>query len=111
MDDDRTPSYTYIQAGIFEPQCATIGCHSSRANIAGLSFDDFEDTYMRMTGGNCDDGPGMGGFVTPGNPDGSALMFRLLGDNVATRMPPDRPMPQGDIDLISAWITDGAPCN
>ena len=77
----------------------------------GISLDDYEATYTRMTGGECATGPGFGGLVIPGDPDNSLLMFRLRGQNVATQMPPDRPMPQADIDLIAKWIEEGALCN
>ena len=38
-------------------------------------------------------------------------MYLLIGDNVARAMPPDRPLPDVDIDLIENWILAGAPCD
>lgn len=110
-EDDREASFTYIQSAILAPQCATVGCHSTRADVFAIRFDDYEATYSRMTGGECATGPGPGGLVVPGDPDASLLMARLRGEGVNLQMPPDRPMPKADIDLVAKWIAEGALCN
>ncbi len=111
-EDEREASYTYIQSAILMPQCSTIGCHSSRTEVNGHAFDDYEKTYTSLTGGECATGPGPGFLVNPGsNQRAGLLMLRLIGKGVPTQMPPDRPMPQADIDLIAKWIEEGALCN
>jgi hypothetical protein len=35
----------------------------------------------------------------------------LIGDNVRRAMPPDRALPDADIDLVEQWIVDGALCD
>lgn len=52
--------------------------------------------------------------VVPGNPDGSYLIQKLEGrtDIAGSRMPLGGPfLPQADIDVIRAWIAQGAPNN
>jgi hypothetical protein len=38
-------------------------------------------------------------------------MYLLLGIEVRTAMPPDRPLPEADVALIERWILEGARCN
>ena len=49
-------------------------------------------------------------FVIPQQPEQSQLMFLLNGDEIRI-MPPDAPLPAADVDLIRAWIVDGAKNN
>ena len=46
-------------------------------------------------------------LIEAGNPDESHLVRMLRADDVA-RMPPDRPLAEGDIRLIERWILEGA---
>lgn len=116
-EDDRPASFEYIYAVAIEPSCATIGCHSSFAATAGLRLDTLEGAYTALTGTVCEpDGEPPPGepprsWVAPGQPDRSELMFLLRGEGRALRMPPDRPMPEADIELIERWILEGALCN
>ena len=116
-DDDRPASYEYIQSAILAPNCATIGCHSEFSAVRNHEFDDFETTYMILTGVSCDqaqdqDPPGPGGLVSAREPEGSLLLLVLRVEGQADFiMPPDRPLPGADIDLIEQWIVEGARCN
>jgi hypothetical protein len=52
--------------------------------------------------------------VVPGNPDGSYLIQKLEGraDIAGSRMPFGGPfLQQSDVDVIRAWIAQGAPNN
>jgi hypothetical protein len=52
--------------------------------------------------------------VVPGDPSGSYLIHKLEGrsDIVGSRMPAGGPfLAQTDIDVIRAWIAQGAPNN
>lgn len=94
---ERPTSWSYVHAAILAPSCATVSCHSKRTAAAGLSLDDPDTAYDQLLGRM---------YVAPGDP-GSTLLLLLEGDE-RTRMPPDAPLPQADIDLVRAWIEQGA---
>lgn len=110
--DDRPASYRYIQSAILEPNCATSGCHSGLSEVAQINFESVEESYEVLTGRACDDDEAEARrYVNPAQPENSQLMHLLLGADVQTPMPPDIRLPDADIDLIEAWILEGAPCN
>lgn len=114
-EDDRPATWTYIHAAIIEPSCTTSSCHNQRTAQAGLRLHDREGAYTILVGQACEGGevPGEAprNFVDPGSPERSRLMHLLLGMNVRLAMPPDRPLPDPDIELIEQWILEGARCN
>ena len=55
-------------------------------------------------------GQGLSFYVYPGYPQYSSLIT-LLNAVGSIRMPPDNPLPQADIQLISDWIQQGASPN
>lgn len=113
--DDRPASFSYIQAAIIEPNCATASCHTGASAQAGVKLNTREASYVVLTGRPCDDPPSDGAaprnYVAPGQPDRSRLMYLLLGVEVRLAMPPDKPLPGPDIDLVERWILEGARCN
>ena len=46
--------------------------------------------------------------MTPYDPAGSRVV-NMLRARDAPRMPPDRPLPEADIELVERWILNGAP--
>ena len=46
-------------------------------------------------------------LVTPYDPAGSRVV-NMLRARDAPRMPPDRPLPEADIELVERWILNGA---
>lgn len=113
--DEREPSWAYISAAIMQPACATSSCHSKGAAVSGLNMSTAADGYSslvelslptRRTGAT--DVPRS--LVLPFNPDQSRLV-NMLRARGAMRMPPDRPLPEGDIQLVERWILMGAPNN
>ena len=46
-------------------------------------------------------------LVTPYDPSQSLLVHMLRAQGAA-RMPPDRPLPEADIELVERWILNGA---
>ena len=46
-------------------------------------------------------------LVTPYNP-GQSRLVNMLRARDAPRMPPDRPLPEADIELVERWIRNGA---
>jgi hypothetical protein len=125
-DDPRPASWELISAAIFQPSCATASCHSPGAAADGLSFADADSGYISLTGlwtwvedptGEREGCRDVGGvhlcrhlrqFINPYNPAQSRLVH-LLRAQGAPRMPPDRPLPEVDIQLVERWILDGAP--
>jgi hypothetical protein len=117
---EREPSWSYIHTAIIGPNCATSNCHSSLGSsvlgtgAAGLQLDQRESSFYLLTGRPCDesgtDGQPPSNLVVPGQPESSKLVYLLRGVEV-DRMPPDIPLPEGEIELIEDWILEGAPCN
>ena len=114
-EDDRPASFEYIHTAIIAPNCATASCHTSEVAAAGLRLDTVDSAYTLLVGRPCESthppGEAPRNYVDPGNPDHSRLMYLLLGIEVRTPMPPERPLPGPDIDLIERWILEGAKCN
>lgn len=82
---------------IFKTYC--IGCHGPTQQMNGFRLDRRSDA---MRGGTI-------AVIGPGNSAGSRLYLRLIGDQFGLRMPPTGPLPQEKIDIIKAWINEGAP--
>jgi hypothetical protein len=95
---DRPASWAYLHPVIVVPTCATSSCHSTLARKAGIELEDFDGSYDLLLGEQ---------FVIPGDPN-SPLMFLLEG-NERPLMPPEAPLPTGDIDLVRVWVERGAP--
>ena len=113
-EDDRPTNWTYIHSAIVVPGCTTSSCHTEFNAQAGVRLSDRENAYNILTGATCNENPDnavFGNFVVPGEPENSRLMHLLIGENVSRAMPPDRPLPDPDIDLIEQWILAGAPCD
>ncbi|HEX7838362.1 MAG TPA: hypothetical protein VF469_12895 [Kofleriaceae bacterium] len=111
MTDDRPRTLAYITDTILAPTCASAECHSAFKRQVGDEFDTVDATRRSIV---------TNGLVLPDDvavPQGSLLIQTLTvgarsildpksGLNV--RMPYDAPMPDADIDLIKAWIAEGA---
>lgn len=110
--DDRPRTLAYITDTILAPTCASAECHSAFKRQVGDEFDTV-DAARRSIVGN--------GLVLPddiADPSSSFLIQSLTVGTLSildpksgtkVRMPYDAPMPDADIDLIKAWIADGAP--
>jgi hypothetical protein len=127
--DDRPAEWAFISPAIFQPNCATTSCHGPAAAVSGLDFSTPANGYASLTGLiifvlQQDGGPpanctvqtvnGINGcyfterpLVTPYDPAGSRVINTLRARD-APRMPPDRPLPEPDIELVERWILDGA---
>lgn len=110
--DDRPHTLEYITQTILAPSCAAAECHSAFKQQVGDQFDTVEATRRTLL---------LNGLLSyPGDvaePRSSSLIRSMtvgLGSildpnsNTMVRMPYDAPMPDADIDLIAAWIGDGA---
>jgi hypothetical protein len=131
--DNRPAEWAYISPAIFQPNCATTSCHGPAAAVSGLDFSTPANGYASLTrlwvwvvfpadagvspapGTPCAIESGTSvceemerPLVTPYDPAGSRLVNMLRARN-APRMPPDRPLPEADIELVERWILNGAP--
>ena len=128
--DNRPAEWGYISPAIFQPNCATTSCHSPAAAVSGLDFSTPENGYASLThlwvwvvfppdaatplGTPCSTVNGTHvceekerPLVTPYDPAGSRVV-NMLCARAAPRMPPDRPLPEADIELVERWILNGA---
>ena len=105
-NDDRPPQWSFISPVIIEPACATVNCHSAITHQGHVDLSNATIGYQTLV----QNAGGQTYYVYPGQPDQAALIS-LLNAVGSTRMPPDNPLPQADIALISKWISDGAKDN
>ena len=128
--DNRPAEWAYISPALFQPNCATTSCHSPAAAVSGLDFSTPHNGYQSLTqlwvwvvfspdaatpsGTPCATTNGthvceekQRPLVTPYDPAGSRVVNMLRARN-APRMPPDRPLPEADIELVERWILNGA---
>jgi hypothetical protein len=94
---DRPADWSYVHAAVIAPNCATSSCHSERAAIAGVVLDDPDRAYRVLLDRQ---------YVIPADP--ASTLLQLLEGDERTRMPPDAPLPAADIELVRAWIEQGA---
>ncbi len=125
-EDERPAEWAFIAPTILAPNCATASCHSNAAAESGLNFSDPKSAYesllrqqsqfrlpQPLDGNGCvvKDGTsvcsGTRPLVQPCQPDHSRLINTLRGRGTQL-MPPDRPLPIADIELIERWILAGA---
>jgi len=111
---DRPAQWSYIHAAIIRPSCATASCHSYAASVGGIDLSTPASAYTLLTGRVCGapelPGEAPGNFVVPYQPERSRLLYLLRGQDTYV-MPPDVPLAPAEIDLISEWILEGAPCD
>ena len=81
---------------LFRQYC--VGCHGPSQQMSGLRLDRRRDA---MRGGSIAD-------IGPGNSAGSRLYLKLVGNEYGLRMPPTGPLSPEQIDLVKAWIDQGA---
>ncbi|MGF1508579.1 MAG: hypothetical protein ACFB9M_03650 [Myxococcota bacterium] len=100
-------TYEEIAFSFLEPYC--VDCHSGGAPSTGLDLT-FERAFDEMVGVSSLQQPGVL-LVAAGDPDNSYLIIKLEGGSrmIGRRMPRGRPArPQGEIDIVRAWIEAGA---
>lgn len=105
--DDRPRTLAYITEAILVPTCAAAECHSAFKQAVGDQFDTVDATRRSIVDN---------GLVAPGDPADSLLIQSLTTGvpsildpgGADVRMPFDAPIPDADVQLISAWIEAGA---
>ncbi len=81
---------------LFKANC--IGCHGPSQQMNGFRLDRRRDA---MKGGTL-------AMIGPGNSAGSRLYQRLIGNQYGMQMPPTGPLSPQQINIIKAWIDQGA---
>lgn len=112
--DGVQPTWTSIQAEVFDKSCATSGCHDGVTKRGDLSLD-ASDSYASLVGVNPMNRSTEGSDlkrVVAGNPDKSFLLIKLVAPSPAQgkRMPLGNqpPLDEATIQAIKTWIANGA---
>ena len=109
--ENRPAKWSYIAPAIIEPNCATVSCHSSVAQRAGVILEPAQKAYDILTGRHfvvtCPQSPDAGTTCMDMAVATSEILY-LLRAQGSQRMPPDQALPEADIHLIQTWIADGA---
>lgn len=104
------PDVTYTQdiEPIMVDQCTSMGCHGFPVSQEGLDLREGIG-YALLVGMASQQCAGET-LVSPGQPDSSYLMNKLLGVDMCsgTRMPKGTPLSGAETDLVASWICKGA---
>lgn len=103
-----TADFQSIQDTVFTPICSK--CHIGASAPQGLQLD-AAHSYNLLVGVPSNEQPGLL-RVKPGDPDNSYMVRKIEGAPGIDggQMPlGETPLPQGTIDAIRQWITNGAP--
>src|SRR5262249_15754444 len=84
---------------LFREHC--IGSHGPTQQMNGFRLDQRRDVMRNGLGAN-------GAAVAPGNSAKSRLYLKLAGNQNGPQMPPAGPLPAEQIDIVKAWIDQGA---
>ena len=84
---------------IFKQYC--VECHGPSQQMRSLRLDRRRDAMPNRVGAN-------GARIVPGNSSASRVYQRVSGTQSGSQMPPDAPLGQAQIDVIKAWIDQGA---
>jgi hypothetical protein len=112
--DNRPAKWSYIAPAIIEPNCATVSCHSSVAQRAGVILEPAQKAYDILTSRHfvvtCPSGADAGTTCMDMAVATSEILYLLRGQG-SQRMPPDQALPEADVHLIQTWIANGAQDN
>jgi len=84
---------------LFREHC--IGCHGPTQQMNGFRLDQRRYVMPNRLGAN-------GAAVAPGNSAKSRLYLKLAGNQNGPQMPPAGPLPAEQIEIVKAWIDQGA---
>jgi len=116
--DDVEPTLTSLQANLFEPSCAYVGCHAGSSPKASLDLSTLQASQASLINTMAMTTDSARLLVVPGSPEDSYLMNKLTGVGLETNteFPDAESMPAaGDelcdtaVDQVALWIVDGCP--
>ena len=99
--DTRPETLDYVVVAILTPNCGRGGCHSSNTQAHSLVFDTIPAATAALHTRQKNQL-----MVVPGSPEMSFLVT-VLRDSKDI-MPPDVPLTDADVALITSWIESGA---
>ena len=94
--DPRDPTFEVVAQQILAPTCGQVQCHSTTTRVKGFAFDTPEAARASLLDMDARRGR-------------NSELYEVLTDDGGDRMPPDSPLNQQDLDLITAWLDMGAP--
>ena len=106
------PTFTQIQTSIFNTSCALSGCHTGTFPPQGLNLSEGV-AYSNLVNVAAQEKQGFV-RIKPGDPDNSYLFMKITGAAgiAGGRMPLGRtPLSSDQVEMIRAWIENGAPNN
>ncbi len=110
--DEVASTLTAIQSEVFQVSCTASSCHDADQPQANLDLSSLTASETNLIDVEADQVAE--NRVTPGEPDASYLMNKLLGVDMAegtTRMPQGDPdgLCEPKLEAVRQWILDGAP--
>jgi len=111
--DDASGEATWTQVQeLLASECGR--CHTTRIRAELTGLDEYDEGYAMLVGRPSEQLPSMM-LVSPGEPESSYLLHKLLGTQLDIGgeddpMPPEarNPLTDEDIALVEAWILAGA---
>lgn len=109
LPPDPTATFTRVQAEIFTPTCATLGCHDPLGQQSQLVLSAGR-AYANTVGVGSVEMPQLQ-RVAPNDPTNSYLYRKITGAGITgDRMPLNKPpLSEAEIALVRDWIRRGAP--
>jgi hypothetical protein len=106
---DPTATLTRVQAEVFTPTCASIGCHDSIGRSSNLILT-AGNAYANTVNQPSVEMPQLA-RIAPNDPTSSYLYRKITGAGITgDRMPLSRPpLDDARIKLVRDWIRRGAP--
>lgn len=106
---DPTATFRRVQAEVFTPTCATVGCHHPLGQESQLVLT--PDVAYAQTVNRASVENAALRRVEPGDPANSYLYRKIIGSGITgERMPQNLPpLSEAQIRLVRDWIRRGAP--
>jgi hypothetical protein len=106
---DPTATFTRVQAEIFTPTCAAIGCHDPLGRQEGMVLKAGQ-AYANIVNRPSVENPSLL-RISPNDPTNSYMYRKITGAGITgVRMPQGQaPLTDAQINLIRDWIRRGAP--
>lgn len=95
--DPRPVTFEVVTLEVLQPSCGQVSCHSTNTWTEGLAFDTLDASRESLK------------YVASGPVNNNPLLDVIAGRNDYDRMPPDVPMHDLDVDLLTRWIAAGKP--
>jgi len=95
--DSRPVTFEVVSLEVLAPSCGQVSCHSTSTWTQGLAFDTLDASRESLRD------------IANTGVNNNPLLDVIAGRNDYDRMPPDVPMADLDVDLLTRWIAAGRP--